>query len=194
MNLPNTLTILRIILSFAVAVLLCVDIIFATTAALFIYIVAAATDWFDGYIARKQNIVTVFGKFMDSLSDKIMVIGLYIVLLGLGMFKEFSILAIFCALLTVIREFLVSGIRMLAANKNVILAAESMGKFKAGFQMYSIGAIICVRMLNIDFGGNLTILQDLCIYSGVIAMVLATILSTWSGINYSVKYKHLFLD
>ena len=73
MNLPNLLTILRVIMTFVAVVLLCIDIRFFALASFIIYCAAGATDWFDGYLARKYNIVTTFGKFMDALSDKIMV-------------------------------------------------------------------------------------------------------------------------
>ncbi len=193
MNLPNFLTVLRTIMSVATAVLLCFDGFFMPTAAFALFFFAGITDWLDGHIARSQNIVTVFGKFMDALSDKIMVVGLLIVLLSLGMYEGWTIFAMFCALFTVMREFFVSGVRMIAAKEGVVLAAETMGKYKAALQMLSIGGVIFARALKIDFGLD----ADVCgffFYASMAALTIATALSSWSGVNYALRYGYLFKD
>ena len=190
MNFPNLLTVLRTIMSLVTAVLLCFDPAGLPTFTFFFFVTAGATDWLDGYIARKNNIVTVFGKFMDALSDKIMVIGLFLILLGLNLYKDWQIFAMYCALICVTREFFVSGIRMLAAGTGTVLAAEKMGKYKAALQMYSIGAIICARAVELDWSG-FEPLYYFAFYTGIGSLAIATVLSTWSGISYAFRYGYL---
>ncbi|MBO7520921.1 MAG: CDP-diacylglycerol--glycerol-3-phosphate 3-phosphatidyltransferase [Opitutales bacterium] len=192
MNIPNFLTAMRVVMSVAVAILLCFNCKGISTLAFVLFVIAGVTDWFDGYIARRCNVVTNIGKFMDALCDKIMVIGLFLVLLGLDMFGEnLRILAIFCAFFASAREFFVSGIRMLAATKSIVLAAEKLGKYKAALQMYAIGAVIYNKMMVADFGLDGFFLTWLGFYSGIAALVISTILSIISGVGYGVKYSYL---
>lgn len=191
MNLPNILTILRTMLTFVCVALLCVDAKYTAFSALIIYMIASSTDWFDGYLARKYNVVTVFGKFMDALSDKIMVVTMFMTLFAFDMYRNFVISALVCAIISMTREFAVSGIRMIASNAGVVLAAEKVGKYKAAFQMYSIGAIICAFSLKVDFDASTSILYYLSFYSGIATLYLSTFLSIWSGAGYIIRYAHL---
>lgn len=194
MNLPNLLTVLRVVFTFIAAVLLCIDIRFFAFAAFVLYVTAGASDWFDGYIARKYNLVTTFGKFMDALSDKIMVVTMFMALFALGFFREYVILALFCAIISMAREFLVSGIRMIASNAGIVLAAEKVGKYKAGFQMYSLGAIIFAKSLDIDFHIYGSLFYNAIFYSGIVTLVISTVLSMWSGWSYTSRYSYLLKD
>lgn len=194
MNTPNFLTVLRVLLAFLTAVLLCAPFRFAATAAFIVYCAAGATDWFDGYLARRRNIVTTFGKFMDALSDKIMVSTAFLTLFALGMFGGQTGIALFCAVISMSREFFVSGIRMLAASKGIVLAAERMGKYKAGFQMYSLGAVICAKALDTDFSAGGSLLRETVFFSAIATLVLSTILSVWSGAAYGARYSHLLKE
>lgn len=194
MNTPNFLTVLRVLLAFLTAVLLCAPFRFAATAAFIVYCAAGATDWFDGYLARRRNIVTTFGKFMDALSDKIMVSTAFLTLFALGMFGGQTGVALFCAVVSMSREFFVSGIRMLAASKGIVLAAERMGKYKAGFQMYSLGAVICAKALDADFPAGDSILRETVFFSAIATLALSTILSVWSGATYGARYSHLLKE
>lgn len=197
MNLANILTFLRAIVSFLVAILLCIDCKYLTTVALVLFILAGSTDWLDGYIARKYNMVTNLGRFMDSLIDKIMVIGMFLVLLGLSMYEPgWTIFAIFCAFISSAREFFVSGIRMLAAKEGVVLAAENLGKYKAALQMYSIGSIIFAYMLRVDYSNFADTIVYSCFYyftfyGGLFCFGLSTVLSLISGIGYGIRYSYL---
>ncbi|MBO5255454.1 MAG: CDP-alcohol phosphatidyltransferase family protein, partial [Opitutales bacterium] len=123
MNLPNILTLMRVVLTFATTVLLFIDIQYFATSALIVYFVAGITDWFDGYIARKCNIVTNFGKFMDALSDKIMVVTMFMTLFALNLYQNWTAIALICAIISMAREFYISGVRMLASKKGVVIAA-----------------------------------------------------------------------
>ena len=199
MNLPNILTLMRVVLTFATTVLLFIDIQYFATSALIVYFVAGITDWFDGYIARKCNIVTNFGKFMDALSDKIMVVTMFMTLFALNLYQNWTAIALICAIISMAREFYISGVRMLASKKGVVIAAETLGKYKAAFQMYSIGAIIFAYMIHSDFQSTVNVqlynfLYNLAFYSGLATLGLATILSIVSAISYSIKYSNLFKE
>ena len=194
MNTPNFLTVLRVLLAFLTAVLLCAPFRFAATAAFIVYCAAGATDWFDGYLARRRNIVTTFGKFMDALSYKIMFSTAFLTLFALGMFGGQTGIALFCAVISMSREFFVSGIRMLAASKGIVLAAERMGKYKAGFQMYSLGAVICAKALDADFSAGGSLLRETVFFSAIATLALSTILSVWSGAAYGARYSHLLKE
>ena len=191
MNLPNLLTILRVIMTFVAVVLLCMDIRFFALASFIIYCAAGATDWFDGYLARKYNIVTTFGKFMDALSDKIMVVSMFMVLFAFNLYSWFTVPALFCAIVSITREFYVSGIRMLASKEGIVMAAETLGKYKAAFQMYSIGAILCAHSLDIDFGAGNSLFFNFAFYSGIATLVISTALSILSGYSYGSRYSYL---
>ncbi|CDE85609.1 cDP-diacylglycerol--glycerol-3-phosphate 3-phosphatidyltransferase [Coraliomargarita sp. CAG:312] len=191
MNLPNLLTILRVIMTFVAVVLLCIDIRFFALASFIIYCAAGATDWFDGYLARKYNIVTTFGKFMDALSDKIMVVSMFMALFAFNLYSWFTVPALFCAIVSITREFYVSGIRMLASKEGIVMAAETLGKYKAAFQMYSIGAILCAHSLDIDFGAGNSLFFNFAFYSGIATLVISTALSILSGYSYGSRYSYL---
>lgn len=191
MNLPNLLTILRVIMTFVAVVLLCIDIRFFALASFIIYCAAGATDWFDGYLARKYNIVTTFGKFMDALSDKIMVVSMFMALFAFNLYSWFTVPALFCAIVSITREFYVSGIRMLASKEGIVMAAETLGKYKAAFQMYSIGAILCAHSLDIDFGAGNSLFFNFALYSGIATLVISTALSILSGYSYGSRYSYL---
>lgn len=134
MNLPNKLTILRMILvPFFVATLL----MSGTNeplkwVALVLFVIASLTDFADGYIARKYNLITNFGKFMDPLADKILTISGMICLVELGRIPAWIVIII------VAREFIISGFRLIAAENGVVIAANMWGKFKTNFQIFMI--------------------------------------------------------
>lgn len=178
-------------MTFVAVVLLCADIRFFALASFVIYCAAGATDWFDGYIARKCNIVTTFGKFMDALSDKIMVVSMFMTLFAFNLYSWFTIPALFCAIISITREFYVSGIRMLASKEGIVMAAETLGKYKAAFQMYSIGAILCAHSLDIDFGAGNSLFFNFAFYSGIATLIISTILSILSGYSYGSRYSYL---
>ena len=94
MNIPNVLTSSRVALAFASAVALCVEIPYMKSAAFVLFVLGGLTDWFDGRIARKYNLVTTFGKFMDALADKIMVIGMFMVLFAFALYGDWTIPAL----------------------------------------------------------------------------------------------------
>ena len=135
MNLPNKLTVMRVILiPFFVAALLYDNGSSQTmrVVANVIFIVASLTDLFDGKIARKYNLVTNFGKFMDPLADKLLVCSALICLIQLGQLPAWVVIII------ISREFIISGFRLVAADNGIVIAASYWGKFKTTFQMIAV--------------------------------------------------------
>lgn len=139
MNLPNKLTVMRVILiPFFVAALLYDNGSSQTmrVVANVIFIVASLTDLFDGKIARKYNLVTNFGKFMDPLADKLLVCSALICLIQLGQLPAWIVIII------ISREFIISGFRLVAADNGIVIAASYWGKFKTVFQMTAVVLLI----------------------------------------------------
>ena len=134
MNIPNKLTILRVILVpvFMAFMLAIPENTAYVTVSLVIFIIASLTDTFDGYIARKNNLVTNFGKLMDPLADKVLTTAAYLGLLSMGRASSWAVMLILT------REFMVSGIRLVAAGNGTVIAASVWGKAKTIFQMVSI--------------------------------------------------------
>ena len=168
MNLPNKLTVLRMVLvPFFVASLLISGTNEAMKwPALVLFVAASLTDFADGYIARKYNLITNFGKFMDPLADKILTISGMICLIELGSIPSWIVVII------VAREFIISGFRLIAAENGVVIAANYWGKFKTTFQMI----MIILMIINLP---QLKILTDIVMW---IALAL-TIISLVTYIN-----------
>lgn len=189
MNLPNLLTLSRIAFLFVIVALLYVPLRFANTLAFVLFIAAALTDWLDGYLARKRGQVSNFGKLMDALADKILMVGVFVALLGIpGMLPWWSI---FLVLLIIGREFLITGLRLVAASQGVVLAAEKGGKVKTVVQIVAAAVFLFARALEVDFelGGGV---YAFFYWAGMIAFFLATILTVQSGAVYMTKYWYLF--
>lgn len=140
MNLPNKLTIFRVILIVPFILLLLggnagwfgTNIVITDMIALLIFVIASLTDLADGKIARKYNLVTNFGKFMDPLADKLLVCSALIALIELGRIPSWVVIII------IGREFIISGFRLIASDNGVVIAASYWGKFKTTFQMIAI--------------------------------------------------------
>ena len=136
MNLPNRLTVSRFVLTLAFLLAMFLKFPFHETAALVLFVVAGITDWMDGAIARSRNLITNFGKLMDPLADKILVCSAFIAFVSNGW------MAGWIAVMIVARELAITGLRLLAASKNVVLAAEGWGKHKTIWQMITIIAVL----------------------------------------------------
>ncbi len=171
MNLPNKLTMLRVIMIPFFLILLPVNKI----AALVIFIAASLTDLIDGKIARKYNLVTNFGKFMDPLADKLLVCS------ALVAFVEQGRLSSWVAIIIIAREFIISGFRLVAADKGVVIAASYWGKWKTTFQMIMI--ILLILDINNSVSGMFTWFN--WVLMAVIAV--AVILTIVSLADYLIK-------
>lgn len=135
-NLPNSITLFRVVLVPVLMVFLLVDIPLGDIIALVIFVVAAASDSLDGYIARRRRQTTVMGAFLDPLADKLLVTAALVSLVSLDE------LSAWVAMVVIAREFAVSGLRMLSAAQNVVISASKWGKAKTASQMLAVAALI----------------------------------------------------
>lgn len=166
MNLPNKITIARM---FLVPVLIALYYLYPNTyAPALIFIIASLTDMLDGYLARKNDQITAFGKFIDPLADKILAIT------ALILFVEGKILPAIPVIIVIYREFAVSGFRLVAANKGITIAAGKTGKIKTALQFIGIAMIL------ISMGGNFNQLLNI----GVITIYLSVVMTVVSFIIY----------
>ena len=169
MNTPNKLTIARmIIVPFLV--------IFLLTGwggeanryiSLTLFVVASVTDWFDGYLARKNNLVTNFGKFMDPLADKLLVCSAMICMIDLKRLSAWFVI--------IIREFIISGFRLIAAENGIVIAANYWGKFKTASQM------IMIILLILHFDGIFVILEQIFIWLSLALTIISLITYIWQN-------------
>lgn len=188
MNLPNKLTVFRVILIVPFVVLLLGGyaqwgwltavlggaVKYTDYIALVIFIIASLTDLLDGKIARKYNLVTNFGKFMDPLADKLLVCAAMICLIEMGRIPSWVVIMI------ISREFIISGFRLVASDNHVVIAASYWGKFKTTFQMI----MVCLMLANIEALNLVT----------QVVMWIALILTVVSLVDYVVKNKNVLLD
>lgn len=187
MNLPNILTISRVPLMFIVVALMYADFPYAATTAFWLFIVAALTDWLDGKIARERGEVSSFGRFMDTVIDKVMVIGLMMALVNDEKnFMGHDITAMMLLLCILCREFAISGLRMAVAVKGQVVEADSGGKVKTFVQLNAIGWLIGARMLSLDssFGGDDRHWVTYVRGTGMVLFALSAVLTITSGISY----------
>ncbi len=185
MNLPNKLSVLRLILiPIFTAVFFITAIPYNYLISAVIFALAAFTDFLDGYIARKYNLVTNLGKFLDPIADKVLVSTALIIMLVNG-----NILPWYGAIAVAIilaRELMVSGFRMVAASKGVVLAADKSGKIKTVFQDLAI----LVLLAGASFVGLYSIVNII----GLSLLGIATLLTIVSGIEYIVKNPSVLKD
>ena len=175
MNLPNKLTMFRVILIPFFVVFMLVDItLYDKWIALAIFIIASLTDLLDGKIARKYNLVTNFGKFMDPLADKLLVCSALICLVALDKIPAWMVIVI------IAREFIISGFRLIASDNGVVIAASYWGKFKTTFQM----VMICLMIADIAAISVLT----------TVVMWVALVLTVVSLVDYLVKNKDVMKE
>ena len=167
MNLPNKLTLLRIVLILPFLLVLYLDVPFASYIALGIFIIASLTDMLDGKIARARNLITDFGKFADPLADKMLVTAAMLWFVEIGQMPGWALLIV------IVREFAVSGLRMVASDKGRVIAAGWSGKVKTASTM------VCIVLMFLPIP---EVLNTVCV--GVI--VVTTI---YSGVEYFVKNK-----
>ncbi len=190
MNIPNRITISRIFLIPIFIIILTIPVDWGQVEsgsfqipvthliAGIIFLVASLTDWLDGYYARKYNLITNMGKFLDPLADKLLVSAAFILTVEMGMAPAWIVIVI------ISREFAVTGLRLVASGEGIVLAASSMGKLKTVSQILAIALLLLHNFpfvfLNIPFD--------------MIMLNIALILTTWSGIDYFIKNAHVMSD
>ena len=190
MNLPNRITFLRICLIPIFVILMVVDFDWGTVSfgeiqlrvnqliGTLIFVIASTTDWIDGHYARKYNLVTNLGKFLDPLADKLLVSAAFIILVEMGLAPSWVIIVI------ISREFAVTGLRLILAGGGEVVAANMLGKIKTWTQ---IVAIIALFLKNVPFAYIGFPFADIALY-------VALFFTVWSGIDYFVKNKHVFAN
>jgi CDP-diacylglycerol--glycerol-3-phosphate 3-phosphatidyltransferase len=171
MNLPNILTLVRILMVPFLLIFMLVDSMQNFIIALIIFSIASFTDFLDGYIARKYNLITKLGKLIDPLADKILTISAFVALTYLNLINPWIVIAI------ISREFIVSGFRMVAASEGRVIAASYWGKLKTNFQMFTI--IVILLSPYFDLINNYSI--------GDILAWITLALTIISAVDYIVK-------
>ena len=178
LNIPNRLSILRMCLVPVCVLLLYLPGQTARTAALIVFCIAAFTDFLDGQIARRQHIVTTFGKFIDPVADKLLVLSTMIALCGLGEFPAWACIVV------LFRELAVDGLRLVASQQGIVIAAGKLGKIKTTLQII---AIVLLLLNNFPF-----------VYIGIpmdkIVLAAAVVMTIWSGADYIVKNRQILKD
>ncbi len=195
MNLPNKLTVMRVVLvPFFVAAAL-IDFKYHDFVALAIFAIASVTDFLDGYIARKNNLVTDFGKFLDPLADKVLVIAALVCLM-----EKTDIVTAVPVIIILAREFMVSGLRLVTADKGVVVPADIWGKLKTAFTMGSI--VIIYTFCGLFGGSNAALTGWATANDGVISVLyvicivlvwISTLLTIISGVNY-LRYMSKYIE
>ena len=172
MNLPNKLTLLRIVLILPFLLVLYLDVPGAAYIALAIFILASLTDLLDGKIARKYNLITDFGKFADPLADKMLVMAAMVWFVENGQMPGWALLIV------IVREFAVSGLRMVASDKGRVIAAGWSGKVKTASTM------VCVALMFLPIP---ELVNTLCV-------AVIVVMTIYSGVEYFVKNKDCLSD
>ena len=190
MNLPNKITVSRILLIPIFMLFMLVDFNFGTVNLLnteiqtshliggLIFIFASITDWLDGYIARKYELITNMGKFLDPLADKLLVSAAFIILVELGNAASWIVIVI------ISREFAVTGLRLILAGGGEVVAANQLGKIKTVTQII---AIISLLFNNIYF-------ESIGVPFGTIMLYIALFFTVWSGVDYFYKNRRVLLE
>ncbi len=182
LNLPNFLTFFRIVIIPVLVVLLLSPSKKAGFLATSLFALASITDWLDGYIARRMGVVTIFGKFLDPIADKLIVAAALIMLIPTGRAPAWMVLIILS------REIIITGLRGIASSEGIVIPASDLGKFKTIFQ---IVAILCL-LLHYDyywfFGIKSVYLHVDMHNAGMFYLWIATFITIWSGTDYLVKF------
>lgn len=185
MNLPNQLTIARLVLSIFFVACLSASFRFNHSLALALFAVATITDYLDGQIARRRGLITDFGKLMDPLADKILTAAAFICLIPYGALPSWVVIVI------IAREFLITGLRLLAGAKGVVLPAEKLGKHKTAWQMGTIIFFLLLLALGDWNSSRLAWVPWAWTYVGGPLVAITALLTVTSGAGYFWKNRAL---
>lgn len=176
-NIPNLLTFFRIALIPVLVFLLLSSSELLSILSMLVFSIASITDWLDGYLARKMNIVTNLGKFLDPIADKLLIAAALVMLVGLGRVPAWMVVVI------IGREIAVTGLRSIASSEGIIIAASDLGKGKMIIQISAIiGLLLHYQYMGIDFHEV-----------GIMLLWIALALTTWSGFDYFNKFIKVIL-
>ncbi len=199
MNLPNALTMSRLGLAAVMMALLEVEFPFSKTLALLVFAVAGVTDYLDGYIARRQNLTTPFGKLMDPLTDKVMVSAAFVSFVAIQIQrggKMCSLVPAWIVVVIISREFLVTGLRLLAASRGNVIPAGKWGKHKTVWQIVAIIIILLGLSVRYDYMRYVDprVLSDFDMAFSYIALGVSTgvaLITVGSGVLYFFQHREL---
>lgn len=186
MNLPNILTLARIAAVPVVVVLLLFESRVNCFWATVVFSLAAITDWLDGYLARKWEIVTVLGKFLDPLADKLIVMAALIMLIPLDRVPAWAVFVILA------REIVVTGLRSIASSEGIVIDASPLGKYKTIFQMVAIVGLLLHYRYYWFFGIEFDFLYPTFHNVGIFFFYVSLFLTIWSGADYFAKFFKVF--
>ena len=180
MNVPNTLTLIRVILIPIFVLFYVFTIPNCDLWMGIVFVAASVTDFFDGYLARKWNQITVFGKFVDPIADKLLVLSALLILMD----ANSDLVPFWVVLILLAREFIISGFRLVAVSKGVVIAADKSGKLKTVFQMVALALLLFNGLV---FGWFGILLGQICLY-------ISVGLSVYSCFEYLIKNRSVFKD
>jgi CDP-diacylglycerol--glycerol-3-phosphate 3-phosphatidyltransferase len=182
LNLPNILTLTRIAAIPLMAALLMSPSQTAGFWAAAVFSLASVTDWLDGYLARRMGIVTIFGKFLDPIADKLIVMAALIMILPYGRIPAWMVLVILG------REIIITGLRGIASSEGIVIQASDLGKFKTIFQIVAIIGLLLHYDYNWLFGIEHRLLHVNMHNVGMFFLWIATLLTVWSGVDYLARF------
>ena len=183
MNLPTKITVSRLVLIPVFIALFLIPFPHHQLIATAVFVVASLTDWLDGHIARKYNMVTTLGKFLDPVADKVLVASALILATTLEVGIGDKIAIVVCSVIIIARELIITCFRTIAATKNVILAADKIGKAKTATQLTGLTFYLSfaeVGELNATVG-------QVFFYIGFVCLMIATVLTLISALNYIIR-------
>lgn len=176
-NLANMITLIRVFFVVPIVVLLSFEGPASCLLAAVLFVLASVTDFVDGHIARKENMVTNFGKFLDPLADKLLICSVLVMCSSLGWIPAWITIVI------IARELAVTGLRAMAADEGIVIAADKYGKVKTVFQIIAlVPLVIHYPLLGLDVHGI-----------GLLILYLALLLTVFSGVNYFSRFHTLWL-
>lgn len=186
LTLPTKITIVRLVMIPLLLVSYCLqplyEYLFIVTALLFI--LASMTDYLDGHIARKYNMVSDLGKLLDPIADKVLVAAALFIVIDGNYIPEIMYIELICTVIIIAREFMIGVLRQVAALKGVALAADKLGKIKTASTMFALTFLLCSKHSGTVF--------EIFRYIGTALFLIATIVTVVSGVNYLVRNKQLF--
>jgi CDP-diacylglycerol---glycerol-3-phosphate 3-phosphatidyltransferase len=182
LNLPNILTMTRIAAIPLMAALLMSPSQPAGFWAAAVFSLASITDWLDGYLARRMGIVTIFGKFLDPIADKLIVMAALIMILPFGRVPAWMVLVILG------REIIITGLRGIASSEGIVIQASDLGKFKTIFQLVAIIGLLLHYDYNWLFGIEHQWVHVNMHNVGMFFLWIATLLTVWSGVDYLARF------
>lgn len=197
-NVPNILSISRLISTVIVFILVLVDQPWAYLVATVLFALSAVTDYFDGYLARRYNLVSPLGVFLDLTADKVFVVSILIAMIEVRLVSSWIVFII------VTREFMVSGLRSIAAARGKVIPAGKWGKQKTFITLIAIGVVLLAKGLGahllslfpwqVAFNSQTLVFNELLLFIGDILLIVATIWTIFSGIEYTVGAIPIFRE